>query len=585
LKSDCRPLFPSATELTQLLYVGGDGQSVKTNPPPNAPPLVALPSPLQVGVANGQFPIVNAQVRFTVAAGQLPNGTQTQIVPTDANGLASIAWSLASDPGQPVQHATAELLVAGQVVAGRYLPVHFSAQLALASAVAYDPANCADLQAANAYTVQAAIDALCKRTHGGGCCVVVGPTGEFATLDAALRSLLGQDQRDICICLLPGDHSLADDLKLTGSLRHHLSIHGAGPASRLRLKGQLLQFDTFAALSLKDLVVTNTGDPRSISLLNCRELQLSEVQFSGRSSTGNSLLRIAGSGQLLMQECELFAVAANSDQKADYVFQHVPGLAPFKGAFTANASLDGSLTQATETMAALNAADRKQMAADITAMLRTALPADLGPWEQAALNTLRGMLGNSDLTLALSRALEQVVTALRTGPQAFALSLDDTDDASLVDNRVRGRITLYGESDDMADLTPDQIKRLSAAMKAGAVTFTDGGSLVLERNLLQGLRISGKAVSKVISTAKGALPVWHTLQVTDNHIQSTNDHYPGFNCAFNGNTLEPVGDVGVLMANQAKIIGNFSHNADLHLYVAGTNPESFGNGQLNILPL
>src|SRR6185369_5223099 len=63
LKSDCRPLFPSLTELTQFHYVGGDGQSIKTNPPPNTPPLV-LPSQLQVGVANGQFPVAGAQVRF-----------------------------------------------------------------------------------------------------------------------------------------------------------------------------------------------------------------------------------------------------------------------------------------------------------------------------------------------------------------------------------------------------------------------------------------------------------------------------------------------------------------------------------------
>jgi hypothetical protein len=121
-----------------------------------------------------------------------------------------IAWSLDSDPGKPVQHATAELLVAGQVVAGRYLPVHFSAQLALASGVAYDPAGCADLLAAEAYTVQQAIDTLCKRTQGGGCCVTVGLAGEFETLDLALRKLIGEGRRDICICLLPGNHSLAD---------------------------------------------------------------------------------------------------------------------------------------------------------------------------------------------------------------------------------------------------------------------------------------------------------------------------------------------------------------------------------------
>jgi hypothetical protein len=72
LKSDCRPLFPSLTELTQLHYVGGDGQSVKANPVKTAL-LVERAITLQVGVANGQFPVAKAQVRFTV-----DDGTTTQ---------------------------------------------------------------------------------------------------------------------------------------------------------------------------------------------------------------------------------------------------------------------------------------------------------------------------------------------------------------------------------------------------------------------------------------------------------------------------------------------------------------------------
>ena len=169
------------------------------------------------------------------------------------------------------------MLVAGQVVPGRYLPVHFSAQLALASGVAYDPSQCADLLAANAYTVQEAIDTLCKRTAGGGCCVTVGLTGEFETLDVALRTLIGQDLRDICICLLPGNHSLKDDLSLTGTTRHHISIHGAGPATRLVLKGQLLQFDTFAALTLADFTIISSGDPRSLGFLRCGDLRSEQL--------------------------------------------------------------------------------------------------------------------------------------------------------------------------------------------------------------------------------------------------------------------------------------------------------------------
>jgi len=114
------------------------------------------------------------------------------------------------------------------------------------------------------------------------------------------------------------------------------------------------------------------------------------------------------------------------------------------------------------------------------------------------------------------------------------------------------------------------------------VSLDDSGSLVLERNTLQGMRLSGKALNDVVASGQGSLPAWHNLQVNNNRINGEEDHYPGLNCAFNGNTLEPEGDVGVLIANQAKIIGNFAHN-DFRLFVAGTNPESFGNGGLNVV--
>lgn len=583
LKSDCRPLFPSLTELTQLHYVGGDGQNIKTNPA-NTPAQVALPSPLQVGVANGQFPVVGARVRFTAIDGLLPNGTKVQEVDTLADGVASLNWSLDSDPAKPVQHATAELLVAGQVVAGRYLPVHFSAQLALASGVAYDPSNCADLLAAEAYTVQEAIDTLCKRTQGGGCCVTVGLAGEFETLDLALRTLMAEGRRDICICLLPGNHSLADDMSLSGTTRHRISIHGAGPASRVVLKQEAFKFDTFASLTLRDFTLANTGDADSFSFLKCQSVDFSHVEFFGRSAVGSSLVQIAGSSRLLIEDCTVFAIATGNDEKLDFVLQRVPSLAASRNAFGATASLDGSLNEAATAIAALSPADRKKMSAEITSLLRSNDLASLSSREQTSLNNLRVAVGQASTAAALGKALNQLAGALRAGTPAFALALDDTVDASLINNRLRGRITLFGESDELPDVTPDQLKRLSAAMKAGAVAFDESGTLVLDRNELQGIRMSGKALGNVINTAQGTLPAWHNLQVTNNRIDSEGDHYPGFNCAFNGNTLEPQGDVGALLANQAKIIGNFAHN-DFRLFVAGANPESFGNGGLNVVPL
>ena len=583
--SDCRPLFPSLTELTQLHYVGGDGQAIKTNPPPNKPPFVKLPSPLQVGVANGQFPVTGARVLFTAVDGQFSDGSTEKIVET-MDGVASITWFLASDPTKPVQHATANLLIPGQDTPppNRYLPVHFGAQLELASGIAYDPSNCPDLLAAEAYTVQEAIDTLCKRPQSGGCCVTVGLAGEYETLDLALRTLISQGLQDICICMLPGNHTLADSLSLTGTIRHRVSIHGAGPATRLVLKEEAFEFDTFAALSLQDLTVMNTGGPRSLSFLRCQDLHLDKVTVFGRSTAGTSLLRITGGSRLRIDGCTLFAIAAETSVNIGLVLKRVPSLALYEKAFGPTASIDGSLIKAAEAIAALDPAERKKMADEITKLLRSNDLANLSSREQTSLNNLRLIVGRNATATSLSKALDQLTNALRAGTPAFALALDDTDDASLIDNRLRGRITLFGESDELPDINIDHWQRLSAALKAGAVSLDDSGTLVLERNELQGMRISAKAIAKVIESAQGTLSVWHNLLVTNNRIDSEADHYPGFNSAFNGNTLEPQGDVGVLLANQAKVIGNFAHN-DFRLFVAGANPESFGNGGLNVVPI
>ena len=58
---DCRDLFPPLTNMTQLLYVGGDGQDTT--------PGGALPEPLRVRVMRGALPVPGARVRFTVEAG------------------------------------------------------------------------------------------------------------------------------------------------------------------------------------------------------------------------------------------------------------------------------------------------------------------------------------------------------------------------------------------------------------------------------------------------------------------------------------------------------------------------------------
>ena len=161
---DCREIFPPLTEMVTLLYVGGDGQE--------AMPGHELQTPLQVGVANGQWPARGARVRFsiqpTTGNGKLqdkgsavdpasPAPTdQTRSVLTDLDGIAKCGWQLDANTGKLSQQVRAELLNAADKPV--YLPIIFTANLSLASQVAYTPGDCKNL--AEDVTVQKAIGKL-----------------------------------------------------------------------------------------------------------------------------------------------------------------------------------------------------------------------------------------------------------------------------------------------------------------------------------------------------------------------------------------------------------------------------------------
>src|SRR5262249_4181432 len=139
--------------------------------------------------------------------------------------------------------------------------VHFSATLSTAAHVSYDPTACPDLTAANARTVQQAIDVLCHRTTGGGCSVTVGNGGQFKLLDEAIQRLLAEasDPKnvDIYICLLPGDHPLEQGLNIQDEKNRiaHVKIEGCGAGSRILVHRRPLQAFGLASLALRDLEI------------------------------------------------------------------------------------------------------------------------------------------------------------------------------------------------------------------------------------------------------------------------------------------------------------------------------------------
>jgi hypothetical protein len=149
LESDCRNLFPALTDLAHLVYVGGDGQE--------AMPGDMLPQPLEVGMWNGGCAIQPALVRFATEDGgtlsSAGNSAGEIVVSVGPEAIASCTWMLAADWAIPGQRTRATLLDDHGNPIG--LPIDFTANLSIASQVAFDPTGCDAL--APETTVQDAI--------------------------------------------------------------------------------------------------------------------------------------------------------------------------------------------------------------------------------------------------------------------------------------------------------------------------------------------------------------------------------------------------------------------------------------------
>ena len=258
--TDCRRVFSPLTGWVSLYYVGGDGQEAM--PDPGQPQsLLPLAKPLQVGVARGRWPVTGATVLFEIkqGVGRLQGIGGAVKVATGTDGVAACNWSL--DATTPDQEVEATLLDTD--AEAMQVPVRFHANLSVASQVAYDPKACPDLQARGVKNVQQAIDELCGKTvSGGGCAYSVGVGGHFGTLKEAFSVL--QSARDIWLCLMPGNHSIDEDLDVND--KNCLKIAGCGEGSVIRQNSRKLSLAA-NQLVLQDLGVRVSNDQGAITLM------------------------------------------------------------------------------------------------------------------------------------------------------------------------------------------------------------------------------------------------------------------------------------------------------------------------------
>lgn len=297
--SDCRKRFPALTELVTLAYVSGEGQEATPDPTRPSTTLLPLALPLEVGVANGGWPVAGARVRFHVQAGAGALTPAGGIVFTDVDGIAKCHWSI--DSASANQEVIAELL--DDADARVHLPILFHARLNTAARVSYNPEKCQGMKQATpaVITVQDAIDFLCRDKAAVDCCVTIGKLkdhpGDYGTVAEAIEDLL-QKRRyaSICLTLLPGDHPIDDQLMVTpvdGKEPTHVRIVGCSQAARLILRAPLT-FLNLEAVVIRDITIVMEGS--GVLFDRCRQVEVGTCVIHGLAGKA-ALLQAGGVSQ------------------------------------------------------------------------------------------------------------------------------------------------------------------------------------------------------------------------------------------------------------------------------------------------
>lgn len=235
--SDCRPIFPPLTELVSLYYVGGDGQEAMPGKP--------LPASLKVGVANGQWAVAGAKVKFEIVApGVGTLNPVSGLVTTNTSGIAECGLTLGAVPPNVnfSMQVKASLLDAAGNIAPSHLPVIFNASFSMADNVSYK-SNCNNWTGSTPPdTVAKALDELCERkATGTSCSYTIGPAGDFKTLLEAIEKLQKKKENDVSLCFMPGDHAIDEDILMIEKKMKFTSLKISGYTSRIAMKAKRME--------------------------------------------------------------------------------------------------------------------------------------------------------------------------------------------------------------------------------------------------------------------------------------------------------------------------------------------------------
>lgn len=580
VESDCRPLFPPLTDLISFYLRGGDGQEVNPDPLDRNKRL-KLPATLVTAVTLGPYPLKGRTVRFTVAQGdgRLTGGGTTRQVATGADGLASCEWEL--DGNLASQEVKAELL--GPDGNPIHTPVFFRAALSEASRVSYDPKDCPPLQAAQVRTVQEAITELCKMDRGGGGCeVTVGKDGQFETIEKALEAL---NDKDVCLCLLPGEHKLEAGLDITSAdekNRRHVSIHGCHHGAKIVGANKPIVAHRLASFELRNLEIEYNGVPDAIVLDDCEDVSVLSCDLHGEADSG-AMLTVGGAERVRLVDNDIRFVDRTSFDRNRVLFAALPEISELFRPQPARLA-ERRVGRAAEALVARPRAERVAAARGLRAALAN-LGDTVDPEEMEAARSLLGVLGSNELTRETAGAnLRRFFRVTRQSVPITALVLKTPAETVLEDNRIVGTVGFYGDPGRKAQTLTDLEARMAGVKRQALALGTPGRDLRMRGNRLTRIGIDqtlfadgDKSIRKWLDpNSQIASPdfptLFHTIFMTDNVVERPGDVWLGHHVRMTTNSFDEIkGDIGWTFGQSAFYTGNSAEN-DIRLFNAVIRP-------------
>lgn len=542
--------------------------------------------PLIVLAANRCGPVTDGKltVHFKVVSGAGKVDGRDEIdVLTDGNGLASCVWTPGStEPNQEVEASLVPDLAHSVTEPTRQL---FTGTASLAKHVFYDPRKCPGLQQDKVANVQDAIDHLCEVQRGANCDVTVGKGGQFERLDQALTQLIAQDQTDICICLMPGDHSL-ETLVIEGEgNRWHLKITGCGRGSRLIVKESgSFKAARLASLTMRDVEVF--GENLVIEIDQCRDVTFEGCHLT-QENQGAPFIKIARARRIRFENNVVAAtLPIKTPRPASFFARTIPS---FSSLFLISNRLnfERESIQAVSPLARESAANRKSMATALTQQLAQA-GRQVTPKEARSFNNFIETLADPAADArALQAALADIrLVSLAIDPGVAILLMDAEAETRIEDNQITGIVSLYGLPGSTR-LSDDEVRALIDSQSKKIEFSGSLATLHMRNNLVSRMDVSEKTLALVKSPGSdGSISLkqlYRRCFITDNEFSSGDNTLITEQLALTSNSFDGLTRVGVAIANAATYVGNYAGSPKRILFSAVQLSEKAANLAIDIV--